>query len=404
MALAAFGTRDVRWAEDAEVAYRLLAQLSSPGAIGWTQPPHLRPWGPWMGGMAFDVSRSPGPLWAGFPLAKWWLPEVVVWRRGEETFLTGFAPATLTARELELDLSRAAASLAEAQLPRPAPRRLSIRGDRAAWERLLGASLKEIAEGRLSKVVVARAIDIESETPFSPFEAAHRLSRDVPACTTFLFREERSFFLGATPETLCRVVGRDLGTEALAGTPRTATVERADKESREHEEVVRAIVEGLSPLCEWVEKAPAPESLSLPRVSHLRTPIRARLRGDAGLAEVVRALHPTPAVGGTPRPAALSFLESHENLDRGWYAGLVGLIGEAGAELKVALRCALLRGHSARAFVGAGIVRGSVPESEWRETEAKAGMLLGALSGEAAEEKAHGEPPDEALRILEHCQ
>ena len=95
------------------------------------------------------------------------------------------------------------------------------------------------------------------------------------------------------------------------------------------------------------------------------------------------ALHPTPAVGGVPATAAALFLERNERLDRGLYAGLVGLVGAGRAELAVALRCALVSHGIARLFLGAGIVDGSTAESEWMETQLKARALLDALEGSA---------------------
>jgi isochorismate synthase EntC len=112
---------------------------------------------------------------------------------------------------------------------------------------------------------------------------------------------------------------------------------------------------------------------------HLRTPISANLRPGARIAQVISALHPTPAVGGTPRSEALSFLRAHEAFDRGWYAGAVGWLGASRAHLCVGLRSALIRGEELRAFAGAGLVPGSDPEAEWVETERKAAAVLGAL-------------------------
>jgi isochorismate synthase EntC len=115
----------------------------------------------------------------------------------------------------------------------------------------------------------------------------------------------------------------------------------------------------------------------------LRTAVSARLRAGVGIAEVVAALHPTPAVGGVPTVAAEQFLAEHEALDRGLYAGLVGLVGPGRAELAVALRCAVLEADRARLYVGAGIVEGSSEEDEWAETQLKARALLDALGAQA---------------------
>jgi isochorismate synthase EntC len=92
-------------------------------------------------------------------------------------------------------------------------------------------------------------------------------------------------------------------------------------------------------------------------------------------------MHPTPAVGGTPRDRALGFLCEHEELDRGWYAAPVGWVGPGRMHLMVGLRSALVKERWARLFVGGGIVRGSDPEAEWRETKMKALAMLRALGG-----------------------
>ena len=114
--------------------------------------------------------------------------------------------------------------------------------------------------------------------------------------------------------------------------------------------------------------------------------MRGRLRRCEGaiaprLLEVAARLHPTPAVGGTPRDAAAAWLREHERLERGWYAGGVGFVGaQGGGELCVALRSGLVAGTRARLFAGAGIVGASVPEEELAETRLKLRTLLSQLT------------------------
>ena len=99
-----------------------------------------------------------------------------------------------------------------------------------------------------------------------------------------------------------------------------------------------------------------------------------------GLNRRAEVLHPTPAVGGLPRAEALAWLDDHEGLDRGWYAGPIGWVdGRGEGVFVVALRSALVRGAEATAFVGCGLVRGSEPRAEWDETRAKLGTILGSL-------------------------
>ncbi|RYE90263.1 MAG: hypothetical protein EOO75_10455 [Myxococcales bacterium] len=136
----------------------------------------------------------------------------------------------------------------------------------------------------------------------------------------------------------------------------------------------------LGPLCERLAAADAPGLRRLRHLLHLVTPIEGRTTGGRHVLELVEALHPTPAVGGLPRAEASAWLVAHEGLDRGWYAGPVGWFDAAGqGSFAVALRSALRRGDEARVFVGAGVVRGSTPASERRETDVKARAMLAAL-------------------------
>jgi salicylate biosynthesis isochorismate synthase/menaquinone-specific isochorismate synthase len=97
--------------------------------------------------------------------------------------------------------------------------------------------------------------------------------------------------------------------------------------------------------------------------------------------ELAGRLHPTPAVGGEPWPAAEPLIPALEGLDRGWYAGPVGWTNLAeDGEFLVALRCALLRGRTAHLYAGDGIVADSVPAEELAETEIKLQALLPLLA------------------------
>jgi menaquinone-specific isochorismate synthase len=127
-----------------------------------------------------------------------------------------------------------------------------------------------------------------------------------------------------------------------------------------------------------------PEVLELQNVSHLATDVRGRLHRDApaSLLGLAHAVHPTAAVGGTPRAAALELIEELEGMDRGRYAGPVGWVDAHGdGELGVALRCAQLEGHFARLFAGCGVVAESDPDVEVREAAAKLRAVREALEG-----------------------
>jgi isochorismate synthase len=204
--------------------------------------------------------------------------------------------------------------------------------------------------------------------------------------------------VGATPELLVGRCGDRVRSSALAGSaPRGRTpqddarhareLRESKKENEEHALVVRAIVESLAPLCDRLDVAESPRLLRLQGIQHLHTPIEGVLRPGSlpALFELGARLHPTPAVAGSPRRAALDWIDRFEGLDRGWYAAPVGFVGPDGAgELRVALRSALLRqlaeGDEARLFAGGGILADSDPDRELEETRIKLRALLAPLT------------------------
>jgi menaquinone-specific isochorismate synthase len=369
----------------------LLAALSRNDAVAWLDgaaDARPRPPGPWFGAIAFDPA---GPAWSGFAPVRFAAPEVLIWEEAGRSHAAAFAPegeAGRPALQARLDAVRRQLELesAGAAVPRERPRQFAAHGrttqdGRARWTGLVELALERIRAGALEKVVLARALDVPASRP--PAELLRHLEQAYPSCRTFFLQGDGgAAFLGSTPENFCSLDGSLLRTEALAGSARpgeAAALLAEPKELREHAWVVDHIVSALRALADTVEVAAAPELRELATVAHLRTPISARLRPGVGLAQIVEALHPTPAVGGVPAPTAARFLADHEQLDRGLYAGLVGMVGPGRAELAVALRCALVRDGTARLFLGAGIVEGSSPEAEWVETQLKARALLDAL-------------------------
>jgi isochorismate synthase len=387
-----FGAADSRQVSRADQPFQLVDELSelSSRIIWLADSCSERPPGAWFGGFAFDQGRERTALWNGFPAAKWIMPELMIWRRGARSFATAFCRAASGLKEAE-GVARVRLAAAEERLRRGSRRESHPQGglrtasDQHAWGRLVRRALNSIEAGSLSKVVLARSIAVQSKWPIDPAVILGYLRESVPECTIFAVRgADDSVFLGATPEMLCRVDGRRLETEAIAGSapkPGEPPLESSDKEAREHRAVVDGIEQALRPLCSFLQVDGSPGVIGLPHVRHLRTAIRGRLHPQVALSELVSALHPTPAVGGVPRDRALRFLAEHEDLDRGWYAGPIGWIGDSAAELAVAIRSALIRGSEANLFVGAGIVAGSTAHGEWLETEAKSLTLLEAIGG-----------------------
>jgi menaquinone-specific isochorismate synthase len=258
----------------------------------------------------------------------------------------------------------------------------------AAWRGAVLAALEAIGTGRIDKVVLAREAAVEGERPFPRAELLRRLRRRSGG-STFLYAS--GGFVGASPELLVRRQGRMASSRPMAGTvPRgdsaaaeadgLARLTGSAKEAVEHRLVVDAVAEGLAKAADRVEVG-RPEVVRLTTVAHLATEITAELTGPLPTAlELAGLLHPTPAVGGSPRDAALAAIAALEPFDRGCYAGPVGWVDRAGdGEWAVALRGASLEGRHARLLAGAGIVPGSDPDAEWAETEHKLRAMLEVL-------------------------
>jgi isochorismate synthase len=385
--VAGFGTCAVLEPEEGASAEEALALAARSLPLDWSGDVDApRPPGVWFGGLSFTRRDPEDPRWAGFPAARFLLPDRLVWSRDGEAYATGFAESPAEARRLA-SLRTRLALLPQARTPAHEGPVYRLLADRAQWDALHARALEALGPGGgLSKVVLARAIDVAAEGRLEPLAALERLRAEGTRGTAFAFAgADGSTFLGLTPETLLRVHGRRVETEALAGTAPLAEAEgllEDERIGREHGAVVEGIQAALEPLCERVMVDAQPALLRLKDVAHLRTRVAATLREGTPPAALVAALHPTPATGGTPRRGALDFLAAHEGLERGWYAGALGWVGPEGMELVVGLRSALVRETSARLFVGAGVVAGSTAQGEWEETEAKARPMLRALGVE----------------------
>ena len=156
---------------------------------------------------------------------------------------------------------------------------------------------------------------------------------------------------------------------------------RSDKDRREQRIVTARIVRTLRPHAVWVEAATEPEIVKVANIQHLATPVLAQLAEPRSAVALAGLMHPTPAVGGEPWPAAAAAIAELEQMDRGWYAGPVGWMDATeDGEFCVALRSALIRDREAHLYAGVGVVAGSDPAAELAETEIKLGALLPLLA------------------------
>ncbi|GAA5111941.1 isochorismate synthase [Haloechinothrix salitolerans] len=255
-------------------------------------------------------------------------------------------------------------------------------------------ALIPLRDGVLRKVVLARVLDIAFATDVDPARVLHNLIADNPDGFTYAAALPGGRTLvGASPELLVRRYGTHVVAHPHAGTAPRSTdpdVDEANargllasaKDKTEHALVVEAVVEALRPFCRTLDVPSAPSLAPTPAVWHLGTEITGELTepDEVSALELATALHPTPAVCGTPTNAARELVGELEPFDRDYYAGAVGWVDAAGdGEWAVAIRCAEIADRSMRLYAGGGIVAASDPDAELRETSAKFNTLLQAM-------------------------
>jgi menaquinone-specific isochorismate synthase len=257
-----------------------------------------------------------------------------------------------------------------------------------AWAASVSRAVSSLRAGDLDKVVLARAVDVRADDVLDARAVAARLSQRFPSCFTYVC----DGLVGASPELLVRRFGRHVESLVLAGTVRRGgspeedeeleqSLATSSKDAQEHRFAVDSVRSVLREVTTEVDEDATPHLLRLANVTHLATSLVGWLPAAPPSAlDLATRLHPTAAVGGTPRQPAMRLIRSLEAAPRGRYAGPVGWMDADGdGEFAIALRCAQLDGATARLWAGAGIVADSDPQAETAETTAKLDAVLSAI-------------------------
>ena len=305
------------------------------------------------------------------------VPRVVLGRRDGRAWLTTLGTGTGPARLPRRSRPAPPGGVRYAEGARPV----------TAYREAVARAVARIRHGEVEKVVLARDLLAYADGPMDVRHLLTRLAARYPECWTFAC----AGLVGATPELLVRRLGTAVTSRVLAGTVRRRGDEATDrrlaaqllasaKDLEEHRIAVRSVAEVLREHCVDVVAPEQPHVLALANVQHLATDVTARLADQTGALALAASLHPTAAVCGTPRDAALRIIGELEGMDRGRYAGPVGWMDAAGdGEWGIALRCAEVSGERLRLFAGCGIVAGSDPDAELVESQAKLVAMRDAL-------------------------
>ncbi len=355
-------------------------------------------WPRYYGGLAFDPldPRTDADHWQEFGNCRFILPRIELIRQGNQIELVCNLWLEADPEQQQHEIASAREALAQVQ---PEAQLTSFAGidfqrhdtpQPAEWAALVDELTTAGHLADMPKVVLARESRLDTRQPVNPWELLAGWQPLTSACFHFAFQfSAEACLLASSPERLYRRQERELESEALAGTIlctgddatdlELATQLLADNKNRLENRLVHSdILTRLEGLAEQATLSP-PRILKLRRLQHLRRDIQARLKPEVTDAQLLATLHPTPAVGGTPRRKALAFIREHEPFVRGWYSGACGLISEDVAEFAVAIRCALLTPDTLRLYTGAGIVAGSESRAEWQELDDKLANLLGLL-------------------------
>ncbi|MEI6198797.1 MAG: isochorismate synthase [Actinomycetota bacterium] len=254
----------------------------------------------------------------------------------------------------------------------------------------VGKTRDAVRAGVIQKAVIARDIEVLADDPID----VHAILLRLRASFGSSYRYCVNNIIGASPELLVSVHDSTVRSHPLAGTaPRTgdtATDKRladelvaSTKNQTEHRIVIDMVHDTLLPYCSYLDWEAEPSIVTVANVQHLGTAIEGALTEPrAHVFSLVRALCPTPALGGHPSEAALAFIDSNEGLDRGYYGGAVGYMDTQGnGVFAVTIRCAEMSDdkRTARLFAGGGIVADSDPYAELAETQAKFQAMLSAI-------------------------
>ena len=352
----------------------------------------------------FDENNSNS--WSSFDSSSFTLPEWMIIREGKCCILTFLIEykAEASIQEIEFLIAEKLSDLEhitkadEYSLSPEVDKSLSVKvpgtdsKEYLQWIKNIGKAKDEIHNGRFKKVVFARQLILPLNQKIKDTHILNRLRFQYPDCYSFLIRQDgESSFIGCTPERLASFNSKFVLTEGLAGSTsrgKTASEDavleynllHSTKDLHEHEIVLDAIEENLGYYSDDVQHPEAPQIKKLSNVQHLFTPITAKIKKGVSRTEVLKTLHPTPAVGGFPKEKAVQYIKEHEDFNRGWYAAPIGWINAHGnGEFIVAIRSGLIKNDEVRFFAGCGIVEDSDPEKEWEETNLKFIPMLSAL-------------------------
>ncbi len=268
---------------------------------------------------------------------------------------------------------------------------------------LVSKGIEAIKNGPLKKVVLSRCETktIQDKNPLTIFKKLYATYKN--AMVYCWYHPKVGLWLGATPELLFKVEGKQLTTISLAGTKtysESHEVSWTNKEIEEQKIVTDYITKQIELHASQITISEV-ETARAGNLLHLKTRITSRISPSSDLKSIIEALHPTPAVCGFPKAEAKDFILQNENYNRAYYTGFLGELNlmqsktrntnlrnvennayttiKTHSNFYVNLRCVQINNNTAFIYVGGGITKDSNPENEWEETVNKTKTMAEVL-------------------------
>lgn len=354
------------------------------------------------GGFAFDNKQTEQNDWGNMEQGLFYLPTLLLTEKEKTTYLTinfkAESKEILEEKWCEF-LSQFTAIQSEPELEQREPTQVKAEEVAVAeWMSVVDetvAKLKE--EGPLEKVVLARRMEVTSDTPFQADSILEKLQEQQTNTYFFVLESATHLFIGATPERLLKASQTMFSTASIAGSVSRGTTETEDedlgnyllndmKNKQEHRIVVDRIIQELESMTGTTIKAQTPRLLKNRDIQHLYLPIEGKRQKNYRFLKGIQKLHPTPALGGEPKTLALDWLKKHEKLDRGLYGAPIGWVAikEDVGEFAVGIRSAVFSGNIGHLYAGCGIVKDSQAEQERLETRIKFQPMLRGIGGKSS--------------------
>lgn len=242
----------------------------------------------------------------------------------------------------------------------------------------------QLLSGTFRKIVLARCADESTACPLAPEELFFRACQRYPRLfISLVYTSLSGYWLTATPEILLENDGPQWRTIALAGTMKLEadqlqgegeTVTWSTKNIQEQRYVATYLTECLERFTgDFREEGP--RTVRAANLVHLRSDFTFTLPDSLHVGDLLHALHPTPAVCGLPKQDAFRFITHNEHTPRRYYSGFMGPLSICSplpsTHLYVSLRCMNIEGCQYHLYAGGGLLKDSILEQEWLETEAK---------------------------------